>query len=54
VQVFRDGVKIEGAWRQPGEGELIQFFDQDGDPLPLKPGQTWIEMVPLDYQLEIG
>jgi len=49
VQVFRDGVKIEGAWRQPGEGELIQFYGQDGDPLALKPGQTWIEMVPPDY-----
>jgi len=52
VQVFRDGVMIEGAWRQSGEGALIQYTDQAGDPLPLKPGQTWIEMVPPDYVVD--
>ena len=24
----------------------IRFIDSDGNPYPLKPGQTWIELVP--------
>ncbi len=50
---FRDGQIFEGFWTTKGEeyektsGKLrpIRFLDKNGDPFPLKPGQTWVEMV---------
>lgn len=50
---FRDGQMFEGYWSTKGEeyekttGKLrpIRFLDKNGDPFPLKPGQTWVEMV---------
>ena len=46
IQLFRDGVMVEGVWRRNNTYELTQFYDRDGNPLPLKPGQTWIELLP--------
>jgi len=50
---FRDGQIFEGYWTTKGEdyekttGKLrpIRFLDKDGNPFPLKPGQTWVEIV---------
>ncbi len=39
---FRDGVMIDGSWRAPGHDRPIQFYNQYGLPMPLKPGNTWI------------
>lgn len=52
--LFRDGVMHEIYWTTRSEeyekttGKLrpIRFVDSDGQPFPLKPGQTWIELVP--------
>ncbi len=51
--LFRDGQIFEGYWTTGGEeyemktGKLrpIRFLDKNGDPFPLKPGQTWVEIV---------
>ena len=51
VQICRDGVVIQGLWRQSAPGQLIRFYDDEGDPIGLKPGQTWIELVPTDYEV---
>jgi len=53
--LFRDGKMYEIYWTTRNEayelktGNLrpIRFVDYDGNPIPLKPGQTWIEMVQL-------
>lgn len=50
---FRDGQVFEGYWTTRGEdyekttGKLrpLRFLDKNGDPFPLKPGQTWVEIV---------
>jgi hypothetical protein len=50
---FRDGQIFEGYWTTRGEeyekttGKLrpLRFLDKNGDPFPLKPGQTWVEIV---------
>jgi len=50
---FRDGQVFEGYWTTKGEeyekttGRLrpLRFLDKNGDPFPLKPGQTWVEIV---------
>lgn len=52
--LFRDGQKYEIYWTTASEeyekttGKLrpIRFIDAEGNPYPLKPGQTWIEIVP--------
>jgi len=39
---FRDGVMIEGAWKTVSNGRPIQFFNNWGLPMHLKPGNTWV------------
>ena len=43
--LFRDGGMIEGQWAAPNDTDPIQFSYQDGRPLPLKPGNTWIAIM---------
>lgn len=54
AQIFRDGAMIEGTWRQPAPQALIQYYDANGQRIPLKPGHTWIQLVPTDYAIDIG
>lgn len=53
VQICRDGVLIEGKWQRNELNEMTRFLDSAGDPIPLKPGKTWIQLVPVDYEVEI-
>lgn len=54
VQVFRDGQVIEGFWWRQEASDLWQFVDSNGNHIPLKPGQTWIQFVPTTYKLGIS
>jgi hypothetical protein len=36
----------EARWVREGENVLIRVVDGDGETLPLKPGQTWVQIVP--------
>lgn len=53
VQICRDGVIVEGEWIEKEAGGLIEYHDSEGDIIPLKPGKSWIELVPLDYEVDI-
>ncbi len=53
VQIFRDGVLVEGTWQREQPNDLTRFKDASGKDIPLKPGQSWVEVVPTDYQLKI-
>ncbi len=47
--VFRDGVAYEGLWARPQRDNMVVFRDPTGQlPIPLKPGNTWFQMVPLE------
>jgi hypothetical protein len=48
AQVIRDGLLFAGRWNTPGD-RPPQFVADDGGALPLKPGNTWIEVVPTEY-----
>lgn len=50
--LLRDGKILKGNWESDGRN-TPKFFFNDGQPLPLKPGNTWIELVPLEYEIEI-
>ena len=39
---LRDGKMTNGTWYAPNNNEPFQFFDLQGNPYALKPGQTWI------------
>jgi len=39
---LRDGKMINGNWYTPDIDQPYQFFDLQGNPYTLKPGQTWI------------
>jgi hypothetical protein len=54
AQVFRDGVMIEAKWVRTGVEDFVKYVYLDGTPVPLRPGQTWVEVVPLEYNITIG
>jgi hypothetical protein len=46
--IFRDGQAFEGLWARPKRDEMVVLRDTKGQiPIALKPGNTWIELVPL-------
>jgi hypothetical protein len=46
IYLLRDGSYVEGRWRRASREEPLTFFDLDGNTLPLKPGNTWVNLVP--------
>ena len=48
--VFRDGLAYPARWLRPTEGGIVQLFTPDGEPFPLKPGQTWYQVVSLETE----
>lgn len=53
VQVFRDGVMVEGVWQRNEAAQLARYRDAEGNDIALKPGQSWVQIVPLEYQVEV-
>ena len=53
AQIFRDGVVIEGRWRTDGT-QTPEFIFPNGEPIPLKRGNSWIEVVPTDYEVLVN
>jgi hypothetical protein len=52
ASIFRDGVEMQGFWRTDGS-QTPEFIDAAGAALPLKPGNSWIEIVPPGYGVEV-
>jgi hypothetical protein len=46
ADVFRGGTEITGTWSRGALGSPTQFVSSTGTPIPLQPGQTWVELVP--------
>lgn len=44
--LLRDGRAIEGEWRRPNRNAALQFYDESGQLLLLKPGRTFVNLVP--------
>jgi|YNPNPStandDraft_1061719.scaffolds.fasta_scaffold06944_3 hypothetical protein len=53
VHILRDGRVIEGYWWRGGADQFFQFIAPNGQHIPLKPGRTWVEIVPLSYKPSI-
>jgi len=50
--LWRDGQRYTGHWLRANRAEPLSFYDQNGQPLPLRPGQTWVQIVRLPDQME--
>jgi ketosteroid isomerase-like protein len=50
--VIRDGQILKGNWETNGS-QTPNFIFNDGSPIPLKPGNTWVQVVPLYYDITI-
>lgn len=44
--LFRDGRMFAGKWTRESEDEPVRFETRSGDAFVLKPGTTWIELLP--------
>jgi hypothetical protein len=53
AQLFRDGVVNEGRWRTDGT-QTPEFVFPNGQLIPLKRGNSWIEVVPTDTQAQVN
>ncbi len=49
--VCRDGVMVEAEWRRTAQDRPILYWDEEGELITLRPGKTWIQLVPLDYEV---
>ena len=45
--IFTDGKVVKGRWTRPDEGTVTAYTAADGTPIPLTPGQTWVELAPV-------
>jgi hypothetical protein len=47
VLVCRDGLCLKGRWNRWDKADMLTFWTEDGQPIYLKPGNTWFEVVNL-------
>lgn len=45
--VLRDGRAYPARWRKTAASTHFEWLTPEGAPLPLKPGRTWVELVPV-------
>jgi hypothetical protein len=43
--VFRDGFAFPIIWSRPDDGGILNLFTLDGEYFPLKPGETWYQVI---------
>jgi hypothetical protein len=50
MTLLRDGQAFEGRWRRENEEDMLTFYDIDGEPLYLKPGQTFFHIIRVGFE----
>jgi hypothetical protein len=51
--VFIDGKRISGTWSKTSQAGPIVLTDDEGAPIKLAPGTTWIELMPTNGSIKI-
>lgn len=54
VKILRDGKVYEGKWVRPDRHAPFRFLDASGKDMPLKPGNSWWQVVPTDLKLTVS
>lgn len=49
VLIFQDGQVTAGQWSRPTLTAPTSYLDAAGNPIPLNVGQTWVQLVPVDF-----
>jgi hypothetical protein len=49
VSIFRNGQRFEGQWRREDPDDMLTFYDMEGNLLPLSPGNSFFQLVPLGF-----
>jgi hypothetical protein len=47
IQVCRDGQCVRGLWNRWNKADMLSFWTEDHQPIYLKPGNTWFQVVNL-------
>ena len=50
--LLRDGQRYDGLWVRAVREDLISLQTAEGQPLYMKPGNTWFQLVPLPEQMQ--
>lgn len=53
LQAFISGNIIDGTWKKEGFASPLLFYDEQGKPLALTPGSTWVQVLGLDQYVII-
>ncbi len=53
VKILRDGKVYEGKWLRADRHAPFRFVDAQGNDIPLKPGNSWWQIVPSDMAVTI-
>ncbi len=48
LKILRDGMVYEGKWVRPERFAPFRFLDANGNDIPLKPGNSWWQVAPLE------
>ncbi|MBK5308300.1 MAG: DUF3048 domain-containing protein [Frankiaceae bacterium] len=54
VTVLRDGVALTGTWQRRTASDGTRFVDALGSDIPLRPGPTWVLLLPTTSSLTLG
>lgn len=54
ARVFRNGRMYDVRWVRPGRHDLLRFVDASGQPFPFGPGNVWIQVVPLGFNVAVN
>ena len=49
---LRDGQLFTGTWRKTARESQFEWLDAQGNPFPLAPGRTWVELLPAGRTVE--
>jgi hypothetical protein len=49
VSIFRDGQQFDGLWHRDDREAMLTFTDAAGNVIPLKPGNTWFQVIPTTF-----
>lgn len=47
AEVFSGDTAVSGSWSKPHPGDVTNYFDARGYPIPLHPGPTWVVLAPV-------
>jgi len=51
ASIFRDGLRQDGTWSRANLVDPFVFTNMYGHKIYLSPGQTWVHVLPMDWQV---